>query len=49
MSVQERIRMCQIIEKMEVHEDYSKRLGLENKSSYHGSPVEKRKGRGNEL
>ena len=48
MGVQERMKMCQIIEKMETQKEYSKRLGLENRSSFRGSPVEKREKRGNE-
>lgn len=45
MSVQERMRMCQIIEKIEEQKEYSKRLGLENRSSFRGSQIEKREKR----
>ncbi len=40
MSVQERMRLCRIIEKLEEQREYGKRLGLENKSSYRGIQVE---------
>lgn len=40
MSVKERMKMCQLIEKMENQREYCKRLGLENKSSLHGCLVE---------
>ena len=39
MSVQERLRMCQIVEKMENQKEYSKRLGLENHSKYRGNKI----------
>lgn len=48
MSVQERVRMCQIIDKMECCKVYSKRLGLENRSCFRGNQIEKREKRGNE-
>lgn len=40
MSVLERVRRCQLIDKMKEQKEYCKRLGLENKSSFHGCPVE---------
>lgn len=40
MSVQDRMRMCQLIDRMEIHMEYCKRLGLENISSFHGCKVE---------
>lgn len=39
MSVQERVRMCQLINQMESKGTFSKRLGLENRSTFHGNPV----------
>lgn len=39
MSVQERVIMCQLIEKMEQQRDYSKKMKLENHSSFHGHPI----------
>lgn len=50
MSVQERVRMCHLVDLMESKGALSKRLGLENKSTFHGSPVDKnlRRERGNE-
>ena len=40
MSIKERVRMCQIIEQMEIKKEFSKRLGLENKSTFHGKPID---------
>ena len=37
MSVQERVRMCRLIEQMDEKRVLSKRLGLENKSTFHGN------------
>ena len=39
MMVQQRLRMCRIIDKMEENPQLGKRLGLENKSTFHGSHV----------
>lgn len=39
MSVQERVRMCQLINQMESKGTFCKRLGLENRSTFHGNPV----------
>lgn len=39
MSIKERILICQMIEKMEKLKEYSKLLGLENKSSFRGVKV----------
>lgn len=39
MSIQERIRMCQLIEQMEKRKELSKRLGLENESKFHGKSI----------
>ena len=41
MSVQERIRMCRIIDQMQTNPETCKRLGLENKSTFHGNEVDK--------
>lgn len=41
MNVQERIRMCRLVEKMENQREFSKRLCLENISSFHGKPIQK--------
>ena len=46
MNVDERMRMCRIIEKMEEQKEYSKRLGLENNSYYKGAPIINQKKRG---
>ncbi len=39
MSVQERVRMCRLIDQMERQKEYSKRLGLENRSTFHGTRI----------
>ena len=39
MMVQERVRMCRIIYQMECNPQLGKRLGLENKSTFHGHYV----------
>ena len=41
MSIQERVRMCQLIDQMERKKEFSERLGLENKSTFHGEPIDK--------
>ncbi len=41
MSVQERVRMCRIIDQMPNNPAASKRLGLENRSTFHGNEVKK--------
>ena len=49
MSVQDRMRMCRIIDQMENRPALSKRLGLENKSTFRGCYVneksEKKRGK----
>ncbi|MGN0395408.1 MAG: hypothetical protein ACI4EF_08600 [Coprococcus sp.] len=42
MNVQERVIMCRFIDKMERNSDFSKKLGLENKSTFHGNPVDEK-------
>lgn len=37
MSVQERVKMCQLVDQMGKNSELSKRLGLENRSTFHGS------------
>ena len=39
MKIEERMLACRVIEKIGLQKDYSKRLGLENKSTYRGEPV----------
>lgn len=36
MSIQERMRMCRLIEQMEHQKEYSKKIGLENRSIFCG-------------
>ncbi|MCH5253964.1 MAG: hypothetical protein J1F41_03495 [Lachnospiraceae bacterium] len=40
MSIQERVRMCQLINQMESKKELCKRLGLVNKSTFHGNPID---------
>ena len=39
MSVRERILICRVVEQITQQEGYSKKLGLQNKSTYRGEPV----------
>lgn len=41
MSTRERIRLCILIEKMDEQKSYSEKLGLENKSTFHGKTIKK--------
>ena len=41
MSIKERIRFSLLIERMNKHSSYSKKLGLENKSTFHGERIKK--------
>ena len=41
MSIRERIRLCILIEKMDEQKSYSEKLGLENKSTFHGERIKK--------
>ena len=41
MNTRERIRLCILIEKMNEYKTYSEKLGLENKSKFHGRLVKK--------
>lgn len=36
MSTKERIRLCLLIEKMDRQKEFTKKLGLENKSKFQG-------------
>ena len=40
MTTDQRIQMCLLIEKMNGQRDYSKKLGLEDKSTFHGRHCE---------
>lgn len=39
MPVKQRIRICRLIEKMQEQKEYSKKLGLEDRSRFHGERV----------
>ncbi len=41
MNIRERIRLCILIEKMNEQKTYSEKLGLENKSKFHGKLIKK--------
>lgn len=40
MHIQERLKICQLIDQMENKKELCKRLGLENKSTFHGNLIE---------
>ena len=40
MTIEQRIRMCLMIEKMHEYEAYSEKLGLEDWSKFHGKRIE---------
>lgn len=40
MNVQQRMKMCRLLEQMEERPELSKRLGLENKSTFRGNVIE---------
>lgn len=42
MTVKQRIRTCLLLEKMCGQKEYSERLGLENRSRFHGKIIEER-------
>ena len=42
MTIEERIRTCMLIEKMFEQKEYRERLGLENRSRFHGKTIEER-------
>ena len=39
MTVEQRIKRCLLIEKMHAKKEYSQKLGLEDKSKFHGSRI----------
>ncbi|MGN0403849.1 MAG: hypothetical protein ACI4F1_01380 [Bariatricus sp.] len=39
MSIEQRVRMCLLIERINEQKDYSKALGLEEKSKFHGKRI----------
>lgn len=41
IELKQRVWMCRLIEKMNLQESYSKSLGIENESTYHGNLVRK--------
>lgn len=41
MTVEQRIRMCLLIEKIQKQKEYSEKLGLEDISRFHGEKVDK--------
>ena len=43
MSVEQRVRICRLLEKIKVQEEYSKKLGVENLSTYHGKKLNRAK------
>ena len=41
MSILKRMKICRIIDRMESNPELSKRLGLANKSTFHGDYIDK--------
>jgi len=39
MTVEQRIRTCLLIEKMQKQKDFSEKLGLEDRSEFHGKRI----------
>ena len=39
MTIEQRIRMCLMSEKMHEYEAYSEKLGLEDRSKFHGKRI----------
>lgn len=39
MTIEQRIKMCRLLEKMHEHKGYSEKLGLEDASTFHGKRV----------
>ena len=44
MPVEQRIRMCLLIEKIQAQREFSEKLGLEDKTKFHGKELRDRKG-----
>ena len=42
MMIEQRIRACLLLEKMYEQKEYSERLGIENRSRFHGKTIEER-------
>ena len=42
MTTEQRIRTCLFLEKIGEQKEYSERLGLENRSRFHGKTIEER-------
>ena len=39
MSIEKRIRLCRLLDKMEIEKSYSQKLGLENTSTFHNRQI----------
>lgn len=39
MTIEQRIRACRLIERMERQKSFSQKLGLENRSEFHGKRI----------
>ena len=42
MTVKERVQLCLLVEKMNQQQEFSKKLQLEDLSTYHGRAVQKK-------
>lgn len=45
MTIEQRIKTCMLIEKIYGQTEYSERLGLENRSRFHGKNIEEKGGK----
>ena len=45
MPVEQRIRLCLLLEKMYVRKEYSEKLGLEDKTKFHGEQLHGEEGK----
>lgn len=44
MPVEQRIRLCLLIEKINENKEYSEKLGLEDKTTFHGAWIHEEEG-----
>jgi len=42
MPVEQRIRLCMLLEKMYAQKEFSEKLGLEDKTVFHGEKIQER-------
>ena len=42
MCIEQRVRICRLLEKMKEQDSYSKKIGLKNTSTFHGKRIDKK-------